>query len=221
MRTEGERLFEEYLTSRRLQNFEYERSFRRKSKRPDYTLTVCLRKYLFDVKDFKTVATSSGRYDPYRPVREKINQASKKFKEFKQWPCSLVLYNRGGALVHLMSPDHMFASMYGDISLTWDVDISKGVSVPNSERGTFGKGGKMIRPRTNEPQNTTISSLISLRHLTNQSTGQRGLGVSVWHNVTARRRLPSHLFRGTFDEEFDLVENSFERTFAGNGVLNV
>jgi hypothetical protein len=72
-KTEGERLFEEYLCSQRITNFEYEKEYSGKSKRIDYTVPLD-REYLFDVKDFSyTKVLEGGSYDPYRRLRGKIS----------------------------------------------------------------------------------------------------------------------------------------------------
>ena len=90
-RTSGELLFQEYLKDMEYE-YEFERSFPGKSKRPDYTMTRN-EEFLFDVKDFDPVHPNKGfgTFDPYPPIREKINQGCEKFREFKDYSCSLVM----------------------------------------------------------------------------------------------------------------------------------
>ena len=65
-------------------------------------------------------------YDPYPRIREKIDQAREKFKEFKDHPCSLVLKNNGHAFVHLERPAIMLGAMYGDAGFTVPVYMGNG-----------------------------------------------------------------------------------------------
>ncbi len=53
--------------------------------------------------------------------------------------------------------------MLGDLGFTWDFDPKAGRLVRDSERDAFLERGKMIRYKTGEPQNTTISSIVVLR----------------------------------------------------------
>jgi hypothetical protein len=87
-------------------------------------------------------------YNPYPRIREKIEEGRKKFKEFKGYPCSLVLKNNGNAFVHLETPDIMLGSMYGDAGFRVPVWVGNGrmpSERPDLERAFLG-GGKMIRP---------------------------------------------------------------------------
>src|SRR5580765_8447244 len=89
--TEGELLFQNYLNAMHY-TYEFEKVFPGKNKRPDYTVTRNEAQFLFDVKDFEAnMPLGFGAYDPYPPIREKIEQGRDKFKEFKEYPCSLVL----------------------------------------------------------------------------------------------------------------------------------
>jgi hypothetical protein len=67
--------------------------------------------------------------------------------------------------------------MYGDLGFTSLWNRVTGSQVPDSTRRTFLKNGKMFRSESREPQNQTISALITLRH------ALKGvLGVIVWEN---------------------------------------
>lgn len=87
--TVGELLFQNYLDGMRYP-YEFEKEFPGKSKRPDYTVTKNS-VFLFDVKDFERyMPLGGGFYDPYPRIREKIEEGREKFKEFKEYPCSLL-----------------------------------------------------------------------------------------------------------------------------------
>jgi hypothetical protein len=162
--TPGELLFQNYLDAMRYP-YEFEKQFPGKKKRPDYTVNRN-GEFLFDVKDFEPyMPLGFGGYDPYPRIREKIEEGRKKFKEFKGYPCSLVLKNNGNAFVHLETPDIMLGSMYGNAGFRVPVWLGNGPMPserPDLDRAFLG-GGKMIRPA--RYQNTTISALISLRHV--------------------------------------------------------
>jgi hypothetical protein len=100
-------------------------------------------------------------YDPYPKIREKIEEGRNKFKEFKDFPCSLVLKN-GNAFVHLDSPDIVLGAMYGDSGFSFPVDTRVGRAAGPLKPAFLG-WGKMVRGR--RTQNTTISAFITLRHV--------------------------------------------------------
>src|SRR6267154_1341564 len=86
-RTVGEKLFEEYLYSQGITDFEYEKERDGKAAKIEYAVTL-EREYLFEVKDFEyTGILDDGYYDPCQRLREKIGKLSKKFREYKEWPC--------------------------------------------------------------------------------------------------------------------------------------
>ena len=188
--TLGELLFQDYLAAMGY-SYEFEKPFPGRKKRPDYTVNRN-GVFLFDVKDFDPCMPSLGfgAYDPYPRIREKIDEGREKFKEFKDYPCSLVLKNNGNAFVHLETPDIMLGSMYGDAGFTMPVWLGDGPMPserPEAKRAFLG-GGKMIRPRRH--QNTTISAIITLRHI---NVGNRRID-KVW-----KERI--HADKGIEDEE--------------------
>lgn len=253
-RTTGERLFEEYLRSQGITDFEYEKEREGKRKRPDYTVRLD-REYLFDVKDFTYVdVPECGSYDPYQRLRSKIGEIREQFREYKDWPCCAVLYNDNAHLVDLTTPMIMQGAMYGDLGITMQFNVSTGQFVEGSERKEFLSGGKMLlrgmKSRTAELRNTTISALITLRHVRTgyarlckdlrDRKGQPGFslggwvgterdfdqeeehaGVIVWENAFARIPFPRHLFCGDYDERYGLGdEGDLRRVYVGKGVLN-
>lgn len=248
-RTKGERLFEEYLRSQGITDFEYEKKREDKRKRPDYTVSLD-REYLFDVKDFTSEGGSGG---PYKRLRGRIGEIRDQFREYKGWPCCAVLYNDNAHSVDLITPMIVQGAMYGDLGVTIQIDITASQFVEGSEREEFLSRGKMLlrsmKRGTAEVRNTTISALITLR---NVSTGygrlckdfrdRRGrpgfslggwvvaerdfdqeeehLGVIVWENVFARVPFPRHLFCGDYDERYGLDDvGNLRRVYAGRGVF--
>lgn len=217
--TIGERLFEEYLLSQGMINFEYEKSHESKSKRPDYFVHVGDKQYIFEVKDIDppNLRKDDRNYDVLAPIREKINRAAKQFKEYKKWPCCLVLYNNGNRFVPLEDPLDMLGTMNGDPGATWNFDLSTDGLIPGTIRLTFGDNGKMIRPKLSEPQNTTISALITLRYVAIKQDETK-LGVIVWENRFARVPFPRELFCGPYDERYVFDGDRIKRAFVGRAI---
>lgn len=251
-RSAGEALFEQYLNSKGLTDWEFEKEYPGKNRRPDYTVRSN-REYLFDVKEFQPQVLQSdvGWYEPYGDIRGKIEEGRRKFREYKDWPCVLVLYNDGNApLVHLRDPYIMFGAMLGAAGIAMPYNPATGSANRDAARSAFLHGGKMIRPRTTEPQNTTISALITLRYV---GVGQarleacmreiakrhpatvedwptlkldfdqteRQLGVIVWENPFARILLSRDIFCGAYDERYGTEGDCLTRVFAGEGIAEL
>ncbi len=269
-KTAGEVAFEDYLRSQGVTDFIHEKPFPGKSKRPDYSVTLVGREHLFELKDIEkelpvpAVALQDrahlseaedadtepptpsfvGFWDPYGPIREKIDQARKKFKEFKDYPCSLVIHlTHGFALID--DPKVIYGAMHGDPAIEFLLDKEKGRLVPDSQREVFTKDGRMTQPHWKDPQNTTINAIIALRgvrigekrfvheylaqfgkgwpaHIDDEVDYDKteiGRGVVVFENVHARFPLDRQLFRGRFDERWGADGDTVTRIFAGPGVL--
>jgi hypothetical protein len=118
-KTAGELLFEEYLASIKINDWAYENSISGTQKRPDYSFSHAGALVLLDVKDFRGEIkdfdpdAGFGPYDPYRPIREKINEGSRKFKDLKSYPCALATYSRDKPLVDLR-PMFVYGAMLGN-----------------------------------------------------------------------------------------------------------
>lgn len=160
MKTLGEQTFEAYLHERGIVS-EFERLFHGKKKRPDYTVTHENVEYLFEVKDFDL---PKGLFDPHRPIRAKIDAARRKFQEFSNWTCALVLFNPGIPAVDIESPDIVLGAMYGNLGLAQPFDTSTG-EISGDPYAKFLGGGKMNISRLGESSNSRISSLITLRRI--------------------------------------------------------
>ena len=190
------------------------------------------------MKDFEPpehYPTGFSYFDPYTRIREKIEQGRDKFKQYKEYCCGLVLHNAGQPFVSLHEPDIMLGAMYGDSGFTFPVDTRTGVGDASQLRQAFLGRGKMIRPNWSEPQNTTISALITvvsirphylqLLDLVRENPG-RDIAeheaeirsrvpaydpafevprLIVWHNSVARIPFPKLLFCGEYDTHFGIV----------------
>jgi hypothetical protein len=180
-KTESETLFEGYLSSRHIGPVEYERQFEGTTRRPDYALSWGDQLVLFELKEFHATPedfrSGFGAYDPYGPIREKLDAGREKFKGLKDHPCAVVLYNREKPLVHL-GWQYVYGAMLGNLVFSIPIDRSHaGVQLDDSQISTqFGPGGKMHRERGGVPvaaQNTTLSAVLVLQHL---AVGRRRFG---------------------------------------------
>jgi len=133
----SELAFEKYLTSQGLKDWDYEPEISGKSQRPDYRLRYAASELFLEVKEFrqdpKQQLPQGGPYDPYVAIREKIDAAREKFKNFKEHCCSLVLFNVDAWLVHLDDFWIMLGSMLGDLGFSFPVDMETGSAVGAGE----------------------------------------------------------------------------------------
>ena len=169
-RNESELLFQQYLGASGLFDFEYEREFLGKTHRPDFVFKLADgSEVLFEVKEFRTTMDDfrpgrGGAYDPYVYIREKIDQARDKFKEFKDFCCCLVLFNRDKPLVDL-SWQMIYGAMLGNIGFRIPVNVETGIADEEAAQQVFMMGGKMLRYKGLQPvspQNQTISAILAL-----------------------------------------------------------
>lgn len=198
MPPKGERLFESYLLMQGITTYEYEKSYPGKSKSPDFSVMLD-RKYIFEVKDFEPRdLLSSGAFNPYTQIRKKIDYAAKQFKEYKEYPCCLVLYNENARLVDLEFPGIMLGAMYGDESRIIEFNPELGIFDATTSKRTFHGNGKMIRPYWDKPQNTTISAIITLREV---KVGARKLGVYLGQQMKEQELTSKQAFAKGFSSD--------------------
>jgi hypothetical protein len=165
-KNESEKIFEQYLDSNGFQDkWEHEPTIKGKSKKPDYLLNWKGENYFFEVKELRIKLNQKTKkathIDPYPSLRGKINEVRKQFKEYKEYSCSLVVFNYGDRSA-VLSPDFIFGAMLGNLGISADFDAEKGEIVAGSERNVFTSGGRMIDDKGKRQQNTTISAIIVL-----------------------------------------------------------
>lgn len=204
-KTESEELFEAYLNTRGLTNWSFEPALAETNRRPDYSLDLHGMHILFEVKQFTATADDFRpgvrAYDPYAPIREKIEAGRKKFKDLKEYCCCLVLYNREKPLVDL-DWQFIYGALLGNLAIRMPFDPVRGGLTDREEVGFFGGGGKGIRysngipPRPLHPQNQTISAIVVLEQM---PIGRRRLQVA----ITAREKDVGRTL--TLEEHLDLI----------------
>jgi hypothetical protein len=233
--TPGEQLFEQYLQLYGYE-FRHEEGQSEKRKNPDYSVVRNGTSILCEVKDFEPKMFPEGEvtWDAYKGIRERINAASKQFKEYKDRVCCLVLHNQGDQYVDLTTPMTVLGSMYGNAGMQFPLQLNPGKPVAKP-KFAFLAHGKMLRPKTNQPQNTTFSALVTIHQvnlgrmrlrrylenrpdfrdedilkLTNEKVGfdleERRLGVIVWENAVAAHPLPKGIFDGPYDVRWGMVD---------------
>lgn len=169
MKNKSETLFEAYLRANGYFDFDYEKEIQGSAQRPDYTLRFNGAEILFEVKEFQATpgdfTPGFDYFDPYRPLREKIDAARQKFKRLKTYCCCLVLYNVNKPLV-LMDWQHIYGAMLGNVGFSLPLDIPGCPKSPNrSILSIFMREGKMTRWLKGVivgPQNRTISAILVL-----------------------------------------------------------
>lgn len=227
-------------------SYDFEKEFPGRKRKPDYAIAKNDTLYLCDVKDFEPdLPLGFMQFDPYVRIRERINAGRKKFKEYKDFACCVVLQNNGNAYVHSENPHIVLGAMYGNAGFTLPIYLGQGT--PPRERPqltpAFLGGGKMIR--NGQHSNTTISALITLRQVavgirryrqmlkefamlgatetlvkaeerfTNFDFNEKHLGVIVWENPVARIPLSRDLFTGPYDERWGIEGQDQTIVFCG------
>jgi len=243
-RTEGERRFETYLKAMGYP-FEFEKPHPGKSKRPDYSVTLGSATYVFDVKDADPDAMPPGFFqsDPHTETITRIKAGQKKFKEFREFPCCVVMQNNGNISAMFEEPAAVLGAMYGRIGFRVPLYVGDGAPTEPAPplRPQFTQGA-WFQPN----HNTRISALITLRRI---AVGKRRLrrirqdnpgmtfddarnlagerfgadyfqelqqGVIVWENVYARVALTRDIFNGPYDERYGLDGTDMTRVFCGS-----
>jgi hypothetical protein len=242
----GEIAFEQYLRENKIR-FTYEKVWRGKRKRPDYTIRRKPRPVILDVKEL----TTDVNHFPYDWIREKINVASEQFSEFKDCPCAIVMFCNNLSLVHLKTSWIVLGGMYGNYGISIPFNNKLGRFDGDEASTGFLKNGKMMQPHWSAPQNTTISALITLQEINvglartydyYHRTQPRGMihydpdlqakvsfnptethyGVIVWENEYAAVPFPRDFFTGPYDERWGSNrDGKVKRIFRGEKLAEV
>ena len=205
LKTESEALLEEYLRAHGLTDFEFESTLEGTLKKPDYLLRAGNTEVCLEVKEFTATPgdfhSGTRCYDPYGPIREKIEAARKKFKDMQGRCCCLVLHNHEKPLVSL-DWQFVLGAMLGNVGFSFPIDTRTGKGdISKMERVTLG-GGKMHRHRGEtpiSPQNRTISAVIVVERY---GIGQKRFQLFVHEKEQELRR------ELTVEEYLDLAERS-------------
>ena len=167
-KTVSERAFEEYLSRHGLVA-RYEELPAGITMPCDYSLDLGGKTIRFDVKEWESQPPTSGYFDPYAPIRQKIQAGKKKFKQYKGRgePCVLVLCHFGRQLI-LLDPLAIFGAMCGDFGWVIPCDTAHGVADTNRAERAFLEGGRMVHHAPDGSvrlRNTSISAIAVLGSL--------------------------------------------------------
>ena len=112
MKTASERLFETYLRSHGVNEFDYEPEIVGFTRHPEYRMRLAESELFFGVKEFEPPQEirAGGSFDPYPPIRSKINEAQKQLRALKGQMCGIVLANPHDSFVFL-EPMVIFGAM--------------------------------------------------------------------------------------------------------------
>ncbi len=196
--TVSERVFELYLRERKVR-YRYEKKPKGIKKPTDYSFKVGRITVRSDVKEWEPAKALSSVYtiDGYGPIRAKIEEGRRKFKEYKKRgePCCLVLHHYGQQLI-LLGPLTVFGAMLGDFGLVFPLATDGKSAFTDDAKRAFLGGGKMAHKRkpldAGTPQNTTISAIIVADYY-----NVRGhlLAIEVERRVGSReKRTPDEIF---------------------------
>jgi hypothetical protein len=176
-KNESEKFFEQYLD---LNGFSgkwiYEPQMPGKSKRLDYLLTYNNQECFFEVKELTKKDNEPVKFpayiDPYISLRTEIHDVRKQFKQFRDYSCSLVVYNIDDKQARL-DPLTILGAMLGNLGFEMDIDALKGKAIDGTGKNVFLDGGKMIDGKRSQPQNTTINAIVVLEEFRNDSKIQK------------------------------------------------
>jgi hypothetical protein len=175
-KNESEKIFEQYLNSNGYQEkWAYEPTIPGKSKKPDYMLNFNNKNCFFEVKELRKKPDEPNfpaYINPYKSLRSEINEVRRQFKEYKNYSCSLVVFNIDDRQARL-APLYVYGAMLGNLGLEMDYDPEKGEVDTDSARNVFDKKGKMINYKRLQPQNKTISTVVVLENFRDDSEIQK------------------------------------------------
>jgi len=169
-RTASELAFEDYL-SRQGIIFRYEELPNGITQPADYSFEISGKTLRIDVKEWKPrkQVPGVGAIDPYMPVRKKIDEGRKKFKQYKgrDEPCVLVLCHYGPQLI-VLDDISIFGAMRGNLCWMFSINADTGVGDAGRTKVRFTNSGKMIYRTPNASvhlQNTTLSAIAVLKSI--------------------------------------------------------
>lgn len=185
----SEILFEEYLQSKGFGYFQFQKMMPGTLKKPDYSLNFGGQEILFEVKELTATDDDfkPGAYDPYEPIREKINSAGRQFRDLKQYCCCLVLFDKGKPGLDL-SWRSIYSAMLGTPAIRVPFNRAMGEFDYKSAYSDLNPvHAKMVRSKGGEPiapQNTTITAIAILEQM---QIGRRRFNVEVGLQKRDRR----------------------------------
>lgn len=186
-----------------------------------------------------------GAFDAYTPIREHIEEGARKFKATADYVCGLVLAAPPGSFVQLQEPHVMLGAMYGDFVFRVPFYPEGEPADPAPITTGFQVGeGKMIRKsRLQNTRIAALITIhpfavwhLAMRKYVHTEDGrtraERGadilsgrvdfgpedathIGVTVWENAVAKKKIPADIFRGPMDAWWECTEENQTLAFVG------
>lgn len=242
----SELLFEDYLSLHQLGVPDHEPLMRGKSKRIDYRLDFKNQVLWFEVKEFaedpicldRLAETNGPIPNPRVGIRQKIDKASEKFREYQGECCSLVLYNSTLNLNRICTPAMVLAAMLGnvwhDISDAWilkgggrlqpqlNTRISAVIALEQLQVGQKEFRIALTRKQRSENRRFSGEEAYELFNSRLETHQKRVLRVLVYENLHAAKRLPEDIFTGPFDERWGPVDSQrIKRLYVGSELADL
>ncbi|MCP4709544.1 MAG: hypothetical protein GY869_13035, partial [Planctomycetes bacterium] len=213
IQNKSELLFEKYLNANGFcGRWVYEPSIQGKNKRPDYLLDHCGQEYFFEVKELRKKDNEptepAAHIDPYTGLRQDIHKAKKQFKEYKEYCCSLVVFNIDDRQARL-DPRTILGAMLGNLGFSMDFNADEGEVVEDTAKNVFLDGGKMIDDKSQQPRNTTISSIIVLEEFHDDSEINKAI-----REESKKKGKPL-----TCGEKIEFIKNSYHRRHTTSSLM--
>jgi len=244
VRVQSDAFLQEYLRSHGLTDVEVDPVIENSSSRPDYRLRADGFEVLFDVEELTKPGDGrirGGAYNPYGPIREKINAARRKFKDMEEHCCCMVLENQERLRIGL-NWQVIMGAMLSDLGLASPVGQRQGdtlhsaVSPENAiisaiivvERYPIGEKRFRLFVYEREQELGRELGVEEYLQAIEQSAGtERDLSLSrvrvrVHENPHARVPLERRLFQGPLDERYGVIEGPqyIGQIYVGSGVLD-
>lgn len=159
-RNESELLFEDYLKQQDVE-FHFQPPVPDKVKRPDYHVIWKGTEFIAEVKELRARGSRQDGpawIDPYVGIRKKIHVACRQFREYKDAPCVLVLYNIDDWEFHDW-PGFLLGAMLGDLGMQMPFDGQRGELLIDQSPVAFPDRGKVVKRKRCVIENTTISAI--------------------------------------------------------------
>ena len=152
MATESENVFERYLNG---QNIAWQKFPESNRKHPDYQVEYGRTTCLFEIKEFEDPAIKpSTGFSPCPAIQEKLTQARKQFRFWRQHCCALVLWN-SKSIYRSVFTDAVGSAAFGKYVLTDSGPPTNLRADPPRYRFS---GPAELRPNVN----STISAIVIL-----------------------------------------------------------
>ncbi len=194
-KTHSELLFEDYLRSLPVE-FAHEPEVPGRRKRPDYKVEIDGRPYWFEVKElWDPESTPTGGYDPTSPFEGKIDKARKKFTEFKDDCCILVLHGCK-SIYRLPMTTEVVSAAFGE---RIQLEPSCGQTVADEPLRFKFRGKAKLRPDAN----TSISAIVILQHYQLEWRW-----VEAFYRIRRRMEMGEQVGPFAYAEEFELMSDS-------------